>query len=152
MNVTRLHHTGLTVANMDRSLGFYVGILRFDVVSRRVIDQPWLARLIDLDIAVVDAVDLAIPGTDEVLQLFQFSVPSTEPVVPRMSAPGSAHVAFIVEGVHELLDRFAAAGILPLAPAVAITSGANAGGTLVCVRDPDGIIVELFEAPVPPTA
>ncbi len=152
MTISRLHHTGLTVANMETSLGFYVGILGFEVVSRRVIDQPWLAGLLGLDAAVVDAVDLAIPSTDQVLQLFRFSVPSTEPVTPGMSVPGSAHIAFVFEGLRELLDRLAVAGFAPLAPPVTITSGANAGGTLVCVCDPDGVIVEFFEAPVPRTA
>jgi catechol 2,3-dioxygenase-like lactoylglutathione lyase family enzyme len=122
------------------------------MLSRRVIDQPWLALLLGLDAAIVDAVDLAVPGGDQVLQLFRFSVPSTEPVAPSMPALGSAHIAFIVEGLEELLDRLTAAGVAPLAPPVAITSGANTGGTLVCLRDPDGIVVELDEAPVPRTA
>lgn len=152
MAISRLHHTGLTVANMETSLQFYVGTLGFEVLSRRVTDQPWLALLLGLDAAVVDAVDLAIPGTDQVLQLFRFSVPSTEPVAPSMSAPGSAHIAFIVEGLQELLERLAVAGVAPLAPRVVITSGANTGGTLVCLCDPDGIVVELYEAPVPQTA
>lgn len=152
MTVSRLHHTGLTVANMETSLRFYVGTLGFALLSRRVIDQPWLAMLLGLDVAVVDAVDLAVPGTDQVLQLFRFSVPSTEPVAPSMSAPGSAHIAFVVEGLRELLDRLAVAGVAPLAPPVVITSGANTGGTLVCVYDPDGIVVEFYEAPIPRTA
>ncbi len=152
MTVSRLHHTGLTVANMEASLSFYAGVLGFEVTSRRVIDQPWLASLVGLDLAVVDAVDLAVPGTDQAIQLFQFSIPSTEPVAPAMSAPGSAHVAFVVDGLRELLDRFATAGFEPLAPPVVITSGANAGGTLVCVTDPDGIVVELYEAPGPKSA
>jgi catechol 2,3-dioxygenase-like lactoylglutathione lyase family enzyme len=152
MTISRLHHTGLTVSDMDASLRFYVGILGFDVVARRAIDQPWLAQLIGVDAAVVDAVDLAIPGSDQVIQLFRFSAPTMASIVPVMAAPGSAHIAFIVEGLRDLLDRFAAAGVPPLAPPVVITSGANAGGTLVCVYDPDGIVVELFEAPIARTA
>jgi lactoylglutathione lyase len=147
MSVTGLHHPGLTVANLERSLDFYVGVLEFEVLSRRVIDQPWLAQLLGLDEAVVDAVDLAVPGTDQVLQLFQFSVPSAEPVQPSMTKPGSVHIAFIVEGLRALLDRLAAAGAAPLAPPVTISSGANAGGSLACVLDPDGVVVEFYEAP-----
>ena len=152
MRVSRLGHTGLTVADMERSLAFYAGILGFDVLQRRVIDQPWLAQLIGMDAAVVDAVDLAVPGTDQVLQLFRFSVPSTEPVSPSMSAPGSVHIAFIVHGMADLLGRLAEGGVAWLAPPVVITSGANAGGSLVCVRDPDGVVVEFYEAPGPPMA
>ncbi len=149
MTVTRLGHTGLTIADMDRSLGFYRGILGFDVVSRRVIDAPWLAQLLGLDAAVVDAADLAVPGADQVLQLFAFAVPSVEAVSPSMSAPGSVHVAFVVDGLRDLLGRCAEAGIAVLAPPVMITTGVNTGGTLACVTDPDGIIVEFFEAPAP---
>jgi lactoylglutathione lyase len=150
MSVTRLGHTGLTIADMERSLGFYGGILGFEIVSRRVIDAPWLAQLFGLDAAVVEAADLAVPGTDQVLQLFAFAVPSVAAVSPSMPAPGSVHIAFVVEGLSSLLERFADAGVPLLAPPVVITTGANAGGRLVCVTDPDGIVVEFFEAPAPP--
>jgi len=152
MSITRLHHAGLTVANLERSLDFYVGLLGFEVLSRRVIDRPWLAQLLGLDAAVVHAVDLAVPGTDQVLQLFRFTVPSAAPVDPGMTNPGSVHVAFIVEGLRALFERLVAAGAAPLAPPVSITSGANAGGLLACLRDPDGVVVEFYEAPSPPTA
>lgn len=147
MRVTRLHHTGLTVTDLDRSLDFYAGILGFEVRSRRVIDQPWLAQLLGLDSAVVDAVDLAIPGTDQILQLFEFSEPVDEPVHPGMTNAGSVHIAFVVEGLREVHDRLVEAGTRPLAPPVSIMSGANAGGRLLCVQDPDGVVVEFFEAP-----
>ena len=100
----------------------------------------------------MDAADLAIPATDQVIQLFQFSVPRAEPVKPGMTHPGSVHLAFTVEDLDGLVHRLEAAGAPPLAPPVLITSGANAGGQLVCVRDPDGVVVELFEAPSRPGA
>lgn len=150
MSVTRLGHTGLTIADMERSLGFYSGILGFEIVSRRVIDAPWLAQLLGLDAAVVDAADLAVPGSDQVLQLFAFAAPSVAAVSPSLPAPGSVHIAFVVDGLRTLLDRFADAGVAPLSPPVVITTGANTGGTLACVSDPDGIVVEFFEAPASP--
>jgi catechol 2,3-dioxygenase-like lactoylglutathione lyase family enzyme len=150
MHVTRLGHTGLTIARMERSLAFYGGILGFDVVARRVIDASWLAQLLGLEAAVVDAADLAVPGTDQVVQLFAFETPSVAAVSPAMPAPGSVHLAFVVRGLSDFLDRFAEAGVPLLAPPVVITTGANAGGRLVCVLDPDGIVVELFEAPAVP--
>jgi catechol 2,3-dioxygenase-like lactoylglutathione lyase family enzyme len=150
MHVTRLGHTGLTIARMERSLAFYGGILGFEVVSRRVIDAPWLAQLLGLDAAMVDAADLTVPGTDQVVQLFAFETPSVAPVSPAMPAPGSVHLAFVVDGLSSFLDRFAEAGVPLLASPVVITTGANTGGRLVCVLDPDGIVVELFEAPAVP--
>jgi glyoxylase I family protein len=151
MRVTRLHHPGLTVADLERSLDFYVGVLGFEVRSRRTIDQPWLAQLLGLDAAVVHAVDLAVPGTDQVVQLFRFSVPASEPVHPGMTNPGSVHIAFVVENLGALVDRLVEAGVALLAPSVSITSGPNAGGSLACVRDPDGVVVEFYEAPGFPT-
>ena len=150
MRVTRLGHAGLTIGQMERSLAFYGGILGFEIVSRRVIDAPWLARVLGLDAAVVDAADLAVSGTDQVLQLFAFAEPSVPAVTPAMPAAGSVHVAFVVEGLSSLLERFADAGVALLAPPVVITTGGNAGGRLVCVTDPDGIVVEFFEEPAMP--
>jgi catechol 2,3-dioxygenase-like lactoylglutathione lyase family enzyme len=151
LKVTRLHHVGLTVTDLERSFDFYARVLGFEVRSRRVIDQPWLAQLLGLDEAAVDAVDLAVPGTDQVLQLFEFSIPSGEPIHPGMTIPGSVHLAFVVSGLGALLDRLVEAGATPLAPPVSITSGANAGGSLLCVQDPDGVVIEFYEAPSAPT-
>jgi catechol 2,3-dioxygenase-like lactoylglutathione lyase family enzyme len=152
MHVVRLGHAGLTVTDLQRSLDFYVGVLGFETRSRRVIDQPWLARLLGLDHASVDAVDLAVPKTNEVIQLFEVRLPLAVPVDPVMTSPGSVHLSFTVEDLEGLTDRLAEAGWPPIAPPVVITSGANTGGLLVCVRDPDGVVVEFFEAPSRPVA
>jgi catechol 2,3-dioxygenase-like lactoylglutathione lyase family enzyme len=152
VDVARMHHAGLTVASLERSLAFYVGALGFETRSRRVIDAPWLSQLLGIEAAVVDAVDLAVPGTDQVIQLFEFSLPNAERVEPDMTRPGSVHLAFIVTGMRALLDRLAEVGATSVAPPVTITSGANAGGMLVCVRDPDGVVVEFYEAPRSPQA
>lgn len=48
--------------------------------------------------------------------------------------------------------RVSGNGVAPMVPPVVITSGPNTGGSLVCMRDPDGIIVEFYEASVPRTA
>ncbi len=147
MVVRHLGHAGVTVGNLERSLAFYGGLLRFEARARRVIDEPWLAQLLGLPEAVVDAIDLAVPGTGEIVQLFEFVVPRDAATRPGMTVPGSVHLAFTVEDLDRLLARLAAAGVPLVGSPVTITSGENTGGSLACVRDPDGIVIEFFEAP-----
>lgn len=147
MGITRLHHIGLTVADMEASLRFYEGGLGFSLLSRRTIDQPWLSQLLGVQAAVVDAADLAVPNADAILQLFQFTVPLLAAVQPALVRPGSSHLAFVTSDLGTLYESLVARGVEPLAAPVSITSGANAGGSLVCLLDPDGVTVEFFEPP-----
>ena len=60
MNVRLLGHTGLTIADRERSLAFDVGIPGLEVVSRRSVDAPWRAQL---------------PGVDTIVECFEAPAP-----------------------------------------------------------------------------
>ena len=58
---------------------------------------------------------------------------------------GITHVCLAVDDIDAVFDRVTSAGARMFSPPVLVDTGANAGGRGVYVRDPDGIILELFQ-------
>lgn len=142
MRVLGLHHTGLRVSDLERSLGFYHELLGIPV-RERVDDvgeeelrlagwQGEQARIADLDL-----------GEGRVLELIEL-----------IGAPAPAghdmHVALEVDDVHEAYRRVTAAGYEARSDPVTLHDAGQhwTGATLVYVTDPDGTAVELVQPAV----
>ena len=143
----RLHHTGLTVTDLDASLAFYCDVLGFEIVFTQEKRGGYLAEIVGYPEAHVRMAQLALPGSAQRLELFQYLRP--EPVVRRPEAReiGLTHVCLVVDDVERATERLVAAGAEAPTRPVLVDTGANAGGRGVYVRDPDGIILELFQPP-----
>ena len=60
------------------------------------------------------------------------------------------HVCLTVDDLQSLYDRLReSAACSFLSPPVEVDTGANRGGSALYLRDPDGILVELFQPPPP---
>lgn len=81
------------------------------------------------------------------LELVRYHAPVLAGRALPSPAPGSAHVALVVDSIETLWARLEALGAVLVASPVRITAGVNAGGYLCYVRGPDGIIHELFQPP-----
>jgi catechol 2,3-dioxygenase-like lactoylglutathione lyase family enzyme len=143
VRVTGLHHTGLVVSDLDRSLGFYRDLLGIPVrelvedVSPEVVSAAgWKdqrARIADLDL-----------GEGRVLELI-------ERTGGTGAASGSIHIALEVDDVREAWRRVTAAGYATRSEPVTLHDAGPywSGATIVYVSDPDGTAIELVEPVVP---
>ncbi|MBD0289654.1 MAG: VOC family protein [Thermoleophilia bacterium] len=140
-----LHHTGLTVRDLERSLAFYRDALGMEVVMRQEKRGGYLAAIVGYEDAHVRMAHLAYPGDAQRIELFEYLHPSgrDRPGEPR--DVGITHVCLLVEDVRAVSARLRAAGVDFYSDPVFIDTGANAGGYGVYVRDPDGITLELFQ-------
>ena len=143
--IRSLHHTGLTVADLDRSLAFYCGALGLEVVMRQEQEGGYLAAITGYAGAHVRMAHLVAPDGGHRLELFQYLRPAGRAVAPEPRDVGVTHVCLVVEDVHEAYARVRDAGGSPVSEPVRVDAGANAGAWALYVRDPDGITIELFE-------
>jgi catechol 2,3-dioxygenase-like lactoylglutathione lyase family enzyme len=143
--MTALHHTGLTVRDLDRSLSFYRDALGMEVVFEQEKRGGYFAAIVGYPDTHVRAAQLAFPGGGHRLEIFEYVAPEPrgEPGEPR--DVGITHVCLVVDGLDAVAARLRATGTSFFSEVVPIDTGANAGGRGVYLRDPDGIIVELFE-------
>ena len=142
-----LAHTGFTVRDLDRSLAFYRDVLGMEVVFEQEKQGGYLAAIVGYPGAHVRMAHLAFPGGGHRIELFQYVEPAPrgEPNEPR--DVGITHVCLAVDDIDAVFGRVVEAGAAAVSDPVLVDTGANAGGRGVYVRDPDGIVVELFQPP-----
>lgn len=147
-DLVELHHTGLTVTDLERSLAFYRDVLELEVIAEQEKQGGYLAAIVGYPDAHVKMAHLKVPGSDHRLELFQYvsPTPTTGELEPRLV--GLTHVCIVVDDLPRLYERLRAAGIDSFfSPPVEVDTGINTGGYALYLRDPDGIILELFQPP-----
>ena len=151
MGLTGVHHTGITVSNLDRSLAFYRDLLGIKVVAQQVGTAPYLSTItgfpgVQLKVAFLKAEE----NSEHVLELLEYTSHPAGPQDTATNRPGNCHLCFKVEGIWDLYERLRAQGVVfKSAPAV-VTAGVNKGGYSVYLLDPDGVTLELFQPPSSP--
>src|SRR5262249_31056398 len=107
----------------------------------------YFGRIVGLPGCKVRAALLRIPGGQHHVELFQYLTPPGETYCPRPCDPGSAHLSFLVEDLTEFYRKLHGNGVDFVSEPVLIDSGPNRGAYGVYVRDPNGILLELFQLP-----
>jgi lactoylglutathione lyase len=145
----QLAHTGITVADLDRSLAFWNGALGLDVLFRVEAHGAFAATATG-----VPGADLRVAmlgGHGHTIELIEYVGPPERHVVkPRPCDVGSWHLAFMVDDLDQVLSVLASHGFRAVGPPAVIESGPRAGGLAVYTHDPDGTTVELIQPPKPP--
>lgn len=142
------NHTGATVSNLARSIRFYEEMFGFEVVMRQQKSGGYLGRIIGIPEAEVRMAQLRLPSGGHVLELFEYISPKLASRSVDPTTIGFTHLCLAVEGLQALHSRLSKKGCESISEPVRIDTGANAGGLGVYLRDPDGIIIELFESPI----
>jgi catechol 2,3-dioxygenase-like lactoylglutathione lyase family enzyme len=144
--ITRAHHTGLTVRSLERSVAFYRDVLGFEVAFAWNPQAPYIAELVGYPTVDLHAVILRIPGSAVFLELLEYRNVDAEAVDSGNANPGTAHIAFAVDDLDGLYADLSAKGVASLSPPVTPTIGPNKGGRAVYMIDPDGFRVELIQS------
>ena len=144
---SRIHHTGYTVSDLDRSVAFYRDLLGCEVIATQEKEGGYLAAIVGYPDAHVRMAHLRLPGGDHVIELFEYLAPpgGSADVEPRNV--GASHLCFVTDDLAGLHERLLTAGVSLVSAPVEVDTGINAGGYGLYLRDPDGIMVELFQPP-----
>lgn len=141
----RVHHIGITVRDVERSLGFWKAFLGTEPRWRRVLDAPYLSLITGYSGVSMNAAVIDLPG-GQILELLDYRVDGKTPNPPDTANPGNIHICVETDDIDALWDKAAAAGAAPVSPGpVEITEGPNKGVKACYLRDPDGVTVELFQ-------
>ena len=144
-SITKAHHMGLQVADLERSVGFYRDVLGFSVIFAWNPQAEYIRELVGYPDADIHAAVLRLPGSDVVLELLEYRNVERTPVDTGTANPGTAHIAFFVDDLDTLYADLVARGVRSVSPPVTPTIGPNEGGRAVYLMDPDGIRVELIQ-------
>ena len=140
------HHTSFTVANLERSLEFFRDRLGLEVVYTREVSDDYFGRIVGFPGCRVKAALLRIPGSGHHVEFFEYLTPAGQPHEPRPCDPGSSHLSLLADDLPGLYEQLRGSVDFISEP-VRIEAGPNAGGYGVYLRDPNGVLIELFQPP-----
>jgi catechol 2,3-dioxygenase-like lactoylglutathione lyase family enzyme len=144
--ILAVDHTGITVTNLKRSLGFWRDVLGFELSH-----QPHQTGTLATEITGVAGAEIQIAvlkGYGHKIELLEYLAPSDRKRVDlRPCDVGFVHVALIVDHLDAVLERIAQSGWRAAGKPQTLTAGPNAGKRVVYVRDPDGTTIEVMQAP-----
>jgi len=129
MKVLGLHHVAVICSDYGRSKDFYTRVLGFRIVAEtnRAKRASW-------------KLDLALPDGTQI-ELFSFPSPPARPSKPE--ACGLRHLAFAVRDLDAAVRDLEAEGVT-VEP---VRLDALTGRRFTFFADPDGLPLELYEAP-----
>jgi catechol 2,3-dioxygenase-like lactoylglutathione lyase family enzyme len=144
--MSAVHHIGLTVRDLKRSIDFYV-LLGAELVSQSAdIHGPFADRILALPDAHFDSALLRTSAGDY-LELLAFSQPAGKQLRFDPCDPPASHVGFLVDDLGETFRRLSAQGVSFNSEPQEVPEGPMQGMKFVYARDPDGAILELVERP-----
>ena len=138
-----IHHTAISVGNLEKALAFYRGVLHFEVVM----EGGWKTGSAQAD-RVVGLKDTAarfamLSKGDSRIELFEYSSPTPKQADPtrRVCDHGYTHICLEVEDIDSEYERLKAGGMTFHAPPQEALGNMRA----IYGRDPDGNVIELLE-------
>ncbi len=146
-------HAGITVSDMERSLGFYRDVLGLEVESDAVIDHPYVFHLTATPATAVRVVFLRAPRSDDAvrIELLEYRGLERHSASARPCDPSHGHVCLLVHDVSEMHKLLVARGYRARSDGpIEYEAGPRKGAKAVYAVDPDGYHVELFERPPDP--
>jgi catechol 2,3-dioxygenase-like lactoylglutathione lyase family enzyme len=140
------------VADYDRSLQFYHGLLGLEAPAPRIASAkdsppPPLLTLQGTPDGRMRWSHVTFPGTQWWAEPLEYTEVERQAVQPRLQDPGAATIIFRVRDVDTMSARLQQAGtpiVTPGGKPVMVDIGASKGRALL-VKDPDGHFVELVQ-------
>lgn len=146
MPIRGAHHTGFTVANLERSLTFYRDVLGLEVIGEQLGTAEYLSAVTGFPGVRLKLGFLKAPGDDHILELLEYVSHPTEPTSRETNRPGNGHLCFVVDDADAWYNDLRAKGVEFISPGpVLITAGINQGGRAAYFRDPDGFTLEILQ-------
>ncbi|GAB5451351.1 MAG: VOC family protein [Halioglobus sp.] len=150
MTIQRLSHIGICVSDLERSVTFYREALGFTELSRLQVAGEQSETLLEIDGGKLEAVYLERDGTRVELLYYPDAGAIQPDPPPPMNRVGLTHLSMRVADIDQAVRAVQAAG------------GRLMGHTRVdnpewkthaaFVTDPDGLRIELLQAPGDPGA
>ena len=148
LQIIRADHTGITVSNLERSLGFWRDVLGLELSHTAHQTGELAGEITGVSGSELKLAVLKTPGGHKIELLEYLAPPDRKHLDVRPCDVGHVHVALLVDDLDAVLERIATSGWKAAGQPQVLKSGPNAGKRVVYVRDPDGTTIEFMQPPI----
>ena len=141
--LTGVHHVGVPVRSIERSLAWYRDLFGLEPDFVALAEGPDLERTVQLEGARLRFAFLQLGGCR--LELLEYESPIGEDFALRNCDVGAIHVCFEVEDIERVYDELRAKGVEFSIEPARVQGGVLQGDRYCYFRDPDGIQLEIWE-------
>ena len=134
-----VHHTGTTVADLDRAVEFYTEIFDLEVLAEFESGGENFSRGVGVDGATGRFAHLDGDGTR--VELVEYDPEGGEAVADSVNDRGAKHLGFGVDDVEAFYD-----GLPDDVETVSEPQTSSTGTTILFLRDPEGNLIEVLDA------
>jgi len=140
-------HTGITVSNLERSLGFWRDVLGFQFSHRTQQREKFATEITGVPGAELSLAVVKAPGHK--IELLEYHAPADRRTTNELRPcdVGHVHIALTVDDLDAVLQQITASGWKAAGTPQELTTGPNAGKRVIYVRDPDGNTIEFMQPP-----
>jgi catechol 2,3-dioxygenase-like lactoylglutathione lyase family enzyme len=144
-----LHHLGLTVADIDRSVHFYRDLMGMELIGRRPsVTAGYVSQQTGYDGVELNVASFRIsPTCRQTMEVVQYMNHVGEPAATETNRAGISHLCLLVDDLRAAVAGLSRAGVTFKSDPVEITAGPNTGGLVIYLLDPDGYTLEMFQPP-----
>lgn len=142
-NIKNVHHVGVIVQDMEKSLPFYTDILGFTIVDDYTNEGMQVSELVCHENALLHVVFMSVYGGKTLFELLEYKNPRAEDLNKNWCNNdfGIRHVTFEVEDCFGLYEKLCPLGVEFMAPPQKLPEG----NTVVYFKDYEGNILEFYQ-------
>ncbi len=140
-----VHHTCITVSDLERSIEFYRDFLGLELLFTEESERSQDDRSRALGIAGAKVKLAILRAADARVELIEYITAAGRPYDRRVNDVGAMHIAFQVEDIDSVYQRMVDHGVRFTAPPATIPAGPMAGWRWTYFFDPDGVSLEIIQ-------
>jgi catechol 2,3-dioxygenase-like lactoylglutathione lyase family enzyme len=139
-----VHHYGLTVADLDKSIAFYNAAFGLECVDRAIFSGEELSRVVDVPNAVLEYAFMA--SENVILELIEYKEPKGRAFELRNNDIGNPHICMVVEDLDAIYEKLLKLDVKFNAPPMTAPNVPPYNGLkYTYCRDINGVTIELYQ-------
>jgi len=144
--ITAIQHISFTVSNIDEARSFFVDKLGLESNDVRDVSGERVEKIIGFENLQMKIVNIITPDNGNV-ELIQYISPKGKTLDLATCNTGVAHIGFVVDDIDKTYKEWSAKGVEFVYEPIWAGGGALKGWGIAYFRGPDGITLEIMEAP-----
>ena len=144
--ITAVQHISFTVSNIDEARSFFTDKLGLEANEIREVSGERVEKIIGFSDLKMRITNIILPDNGNV-ELIEYVSPKGNKIDLATCNTGVAHVGFMVDDVEKTYKEWKAKGVQFVYEPQWASGGALKGWGISYFRGPDGITMEIMEAP-----